>query len=103
MQYRRFSLKKLRHASRLLPEMRKDDYTVKEKPTLIEDMQGGPDCIVLKNLDTDSIRITGSVLSQSIASLLKVGLGQQWQIVLLVHVHYVALTLLWFVYLIWFF
>ncbi|KAI7995499.1 Sporulation protein RMD1 [Camellia lanceoleosa] len=56
-----------RHASGLLPEMRKDDYAVKEKPTLIEDMQGGPDYIVLKNLDTDSIRIIGSVLGQSIA------------------------------------
>ncbi|PSS28809.1 Sad1-interacting factor like [Actinidia chinensis var. chinensis] len=56
-----------RHASGLLPEMRKDDYAVKEKPLLIEDMQGGPDFIVLKNLDTDSIRIIGSVLGQSIA------------------------------------
>ncbi|KAF7124361.1 hypothetical protein RHSIM_Rhsim12G0133600 [Rhododendron simsii] len=73
-----------RHASGLLSEMRKDgfklicanfcvaflfppDYTVKEKPLLGEDMQGGPDYIVLKNLDTDSIRIIGSVLGQSIA------------------------------------
>ncbi|CAK9142377.1 unnamed protein product [Ilex paraguariensis] len=30
-------------------------------------MQGGPDFIVLKNLDIDSIRIIGSVLGQSIA------------------------------------
>lgn len=30
-------------------------------------MQGGPDYIVLKSLDTDSIRIIGSVLGQSIA------------------------------------
>lgn len=43
------------------------DYAVKEKPLLGEDMQGGPDYIVLKNLDTDSIRIIGSVLGQSIA------------------------------------
>ncbi|RYR58613.1 hypothetical protein Ahy_A05g024475 isoform C [Arachis hypogaea] len=56
-----------RHASTLLPEMRKDDYAVKEKPLLVEDMQGGPDYIVLKSLDTDGIRIIGSVLGQSIA------------------------------------
>ncbi|XP_052199598.1 protein RETARDED ROOT GROWTH, mitochondrial [Diospyros lotus] len=56
-----------RHASGLLPEMRKDDYAVKEMPLLVEDMQGGPDFIVLKNIDTDSIRIIGSVLGQSIA------------------------------------
>lgn len=30
-------------------------------------MQGGADYIVLKTLDTDSIRIIGSVLGQSIA------------------------------------
>lgn len=30
-------------------------------------MQGGADHIVLKNLDTDSIRIISSVLGQSIA------------------------------------
>jgi len=34
---------------------------------LVEDMQGGPDYIVLKSLDTDGIRIIGSVLGQSIA------------------------------------
>uniref|UniRef100_A0A2P2NYB7 Uncharacterized protein LOC8289157 isoform X2 n=1 Tax=Rhizophora mucronata TaxID=61149 RepID=A0A2P2NYB7_RHIMU len=56
-----------RHASGLLPEMRRDDYTIKEKPFLVEDMQGGPDYLVLKTLDTDSIRIIGSVLGQSIA------------------------------------
>ncbi|KAF8389770.1 hypothetical protein HHK36_024289 [Tetracentron sinense] len=56
-----------RHASGLLPEMRKDDYAVKEKPLLVEDMQGGPDYIILKYLDTDGIRIIGSVLGQSIA------------------------------------
>ncbi|KAL7091323.1 hypothetical protein ACP275_12G098300 [Erythranthe tilingii] len=55
------------HATGLLTEMRKDDYAIKEKPLLVEDMQGGPDYIVLKNLDTDSIRIIGSVLGQSIA------------------------------------
>lgn len=43
------------------------DYAVKEKPYLVEDMQGGPDYIVLKSLDTDSVRIIGSVLGQSIA------------------------------------
>ncbi|KAK3042361.1 hypothetical protein RJ639_002407 [Escallonia herrerae] len=56
-----------RHACGLLQEMRKDDYAVKEKPLLVEDMQGGSDYIVLKKLDTDSIRIIGSVLGQSIA------------------------------------
>lgn len=58
-----------RHASGLLPvpEMKKDDYTVKEKPTLVEEMQGGADFIVLRHLDTDGIRIIGSVLGQSIA------------------------------------
>lgn len=43
------------------------DYAVKEKPLLNEEMRGGPDYIVLKKLDTDSIRIIGSVLGQSIA------------------------------------
>uniref|UniRef100_M4FB43 DUF155 domain-containing protein n=1 Tax=Brassica campestris TaxID=3711 RepID=M4FB43_BRACM len=56
-----------RHASGLLTEIRKDDYAVKEKPLLNEEMRGGPDYIVLKTLDTDSIRIIGSVLGQSIA------------------------------------
>ncbi|KAL5759430.1 hypothetical protein ACOSP7_017955 [Xanthoceras sorbifolium] len=56
-----------RHASGLLPEMRRDDYAIKEKPLLVEDMQGGADHIVLKTLDTDSVRIIGSVLGQSIA------------------------------------
>ncbi|KAL9389146.1 hypothetical protein Peur_017751 [Populus x canadensis] len=56
-----------RHTSGLLSEMRKDDYAIKEKPLLDEDMQGGHDYIVLKTLDTDSIRIIGSVLGQSIA------------------------------------
>ncbi|KAF5745445.1 hypothetical protein HS088_TW07G01029 [Tripterygium wilfordii] len=56
-----------RHAFGLLPEMRKDDYAIKEKPLLVEDMQGGPDYIVLRALDIDGIRIIGSVLGQSIA------------------------------------
>ncbi|XP_012568298.1 protein RETARDED ROOT GROWTH, mitochondrial [Cicer arietinum] len=56
-----------RHASGLLSEMRKDDYAIREKPQLVEDMQGGPDYIVLKSLDTDGIRLIGSVLGQSIA------------------------------------
>lgn len=43
------------------------DYAVKEKPLLDEDMKGGPDYIVLKTLDTDGVRIIGSVLGQSIA------------------------------------
>ena len=43
------------------------DYMVREKPTLDEEMLGGADYIVLKKLDTDGIRIIGSVLGQSIA------------------------------------
>lgn len=43
------------------------DYAVKEKPLLVDDMQGGQDYIILKNLDIDSIRIIGNVLGQSIA------------------------------------
>lgn len=43
------------------------DYAVKEQPLLDGDMEGGPDYIVLKALDTDGIRIIGSVLGQSIA------------------------------------
>ncbi|XP_076947637.1 protein RETARDED ROOT GROWTH, mitochondrial-like [Bidens hawaiensis] len=59
-----------RHASGSVlkdSETRNDDYVVKENPLLTEDMQGGPDYIVLKNLDIDSIRIISSVLGQSIA------------------------------------
>ncbi|KAE8653713.1 hypothetical protein F3Y22_tig00117056pilonHSYRG00057 [Hibiscus syriacus] len=56
-----------KHFSGLLTEMRRDDYTIKEQPLLTKDMQGGPDYIVLKTLDTDSIRVIGSVLGQSIA------------------------------------
>ncbi|KAD3642268.1 hypothetical protein E3N88_31492 [Mikania micrantha] len=59
-----------RHASGSVlkdSETRNDDYVVKVKPLLTEDMQGGPDYIILKNLDTDSIRIISSVLGQSIA------------------------------------
>ncbi|KAI3941641.1 hypothetical protein MKX01_018231 [Papaver californicum] len=56
-----------RHASGLLQEMRKDDYAVKEKPELEEDMQGGPEHIFLKHLDADGIRVIGSVHGQSIA------------------------------------
>ncbi|KAL2904082.1 Sporulation protein RMD1 [Bienertia sinuspersici] len=56
-----------RHAFGLLSEMKKDDYMVRENPTLDEEMLGGADYIVLKHLDTDGIRIIGSVLGQSIA------------------------------------
>ncbi|XP_048564597.1 protein RETARDED ROOT GROWTH, mitochondrial-like [Triticum urartu] len=55
------------HASGWLPEMRKDDYAVVEKPFLTTWMKGGLDYIVLKYLDTDGIRIISSVLGQSIA------------------------------------
>ncbi|KAG8055302.1 hypothetical protein GUJ93_ZPchr0001g31557 [Zizania palustris] len=56
-----------RHASGWLPETRKDDYAVVEKPSLTTWMKGGLDYIVLKSLDTDGIRIISSVLGQSIA------------------------------------
>ncbi|KAI0519912.1 hypothetical protein KFK09_007373 [Dendrobium nobile] len=56
-----------KHASGLLPDMRKDDYAVVEKPTLDVWMQGGLDYIMLKNLSIDGIRTIGSVLGQSIA------------------------------------
>lgn len=56
-----------KHASALLPEMRKDEYEVREKPTLSTWMQGGLDFIMLQYLNTDGIRTIGSVLGQSIA------------------------------------
>ncbi|XP_068645045.1 protein RETARDED ROOT GROWTH, mitochondrial-like isoform X2 [Aristolochia californica] len=56
-----------KHASGLLPEMRKDDYAVVEKPSLDSWMQGGLDYIILRNLNIDGIRTIGSVLGQSIA------------------------------------
>ncbi|CAL9123784.1 unnamed protein product [Musa textilis] len=56
-----------KHASGLVPEMRKDDYAVVEKPSLEAWMEGGLDYITLKCLDIDGIRIIGSVLGQSIA------------------------------------
>ncbi|KAE8788772.1 hypothetical protein D1007_37135 [Hordeum vulgare] len=55
------------HASGWLPEMRKDDYAVVEKPSLTTWMKGGLDYIVLRSIDTDGIRIISSVLGQSIA------------------------------------
>ncbi|XP_052187459.1 protein RETARDED ROOT GROWTH-LIKE [Diospyros lotus] len=56
-----------KHASGLLPEMRKDEYEVREKPTLNTWMQGGLDYIMLQYLNIDGIRTIGSVLGQSIA------------------------------------
>ncbi|KFK25609.1 hypothetical protein AALP_AA8G136800 [Arabis alpina] len=56
-----------RHASGLLPEMRKDEYEVRENPTLNTWMQGGLDYIMLQFLNIDGIRTIGSVLGQSIA------------------------------------
>ncbi|KZV58635.1 hypothetical protein F511_21166 [Dorcoceras hygrometricum] len=56
-----------RHASGLLPEMRKDEYEVREKPSLNTWMQGGLDYIMLQYLNIDGIRTIGSVLGQSIA------------------------------------
>ncbi|KAK9061219.1 hypothetical protein SSX86_018399 [Deinandra increscens subsp. villosa] len=55
------------HASGSLPEMRKDEYEVKEKPTLNTWMEGGLDYIMLQYLNIDGIRTIGSVLGQSIA------------------------------------
>ncbi|GLT93181.1 hypothetical protein SLE2022_109830 [Rubroshorea leprosula] len=56
-----------KHASGLLPEMRKDEYEVREMPTLSTWMQGGLDYIMLQFLNIDGIRTIGSVLGQSIA------------------------------------
>ncbi|XAR72083.1 hypothetical protein NMG60_11018589 [Bertholletia excelsa] len=56
-----------KHASGLLPEMRKDEYEVREKPTLNTWMRGGLDYIMLQYLNIDGIRTIGSVLGQSIA------------------------------------
>ncbi|KAL4326025.1 hypothetical protein GQ457_11G009050 [Hibiscus cannabinus] len=56
-----------KHASGLLPEMRKDEYEVREMPTLNTWMQGGLDYIMLQFLNIDGIRTIGSVLGQSIA------------------------------------
>ncbi|KAL5563329.1 hypothetical protein UlMin_033076 [Ulmus minor] len=56
-----------RHASGLLPEMRKHDYAVKEKPPIANNMEGVVDYIVLKMLDIDGVYIIGSMLCQSIA------------------------------------
>ncbi|KAK1409514.1 hypothetical protein QVD17_36040 [Tagetes erecta] len=55
------------HTSGSLPEMRKDEYEVREKPTLDTWMQGGLDYIMLQYLNIDGIRTIGSVLGQSIA------------------------------------
>lgn len=43
------------------------EYAVKQNPSLGEDMQGGTDYIILRNLDIDGIRVIGRVLGQSIA------------------------------------
>ncbi|XP_061363556.1 protein RETARDED ROOT GROWTH-LIKE [Gastrolobium bilobum] len=56
-----------KHASGLLPEMRKDEYEVREKPALSTWMQSGLDYIMLQYLNIDGIRTIGSVLGQSIA------------------------------------
>ncbi|KAL8162172.1 hypothetical protein V2J09_013661 [Rumex salicifolius] len=56
-----------KHASSLLPEMRKDEYEVRENPALGSWMQAGLDHIMLQYLNVDSVRTIGSVLGQSIA------------------------------------
>ncbi|CAD5331590.1 unnamed protein product [Arabidopsis thaliana] len=56
-----------RHASGLLPEMRKDEYEVRENPNLDTWMEVGRDFIRLQFLNTDGIRTIGCVLGQSIA------------------------------------
>ncbi|XP_023549259.1 uncharacterized protein LOC111807669 [Cucurbita pepo subsp. pepo] len=56
-----------KHASGLLPEMRKDEYEVREMPALDTWMEGGLDYIMLQYLNIDGIRTIGSVLGQSIA------------------------------------
>ncbi|KAK4768893.1 hypothetical protein SAY86_027043 [Trapa natans] len=47
--------------------MRKDEYEVREKPTLNTWMLVGLDYIMLQYLNIDGIRTIGSVLGQSIA------------------------------------
>ncbi|KAJ0972990.1 hypothetical protein J5N97_020949 [Dioscorea zingiberensis] len=56
-----------KYASGLLPEIKKDDYVVVEKPTLETWVHCGLDSIMLKNLSMDGIGTIGSVLGQSIA------------------------------------
>ncbi|XP_010419956.1 PREDICTED: uncharacterized protein LOC104705617 [Camelina sativa] len=56
-----------RHAYGLLPEMRKDEYEVREDPNLNKWMEGGLDVIMLQFLNIDGIRTIGSVLGLSIA------------------------------------
>ncbi|KAJ0988360.1 hypothetical protein J5N97_006716 [Dioscorea zingiberensis] len=56
-----------KHASSFLPEIKKDDYVVAEKPTLDAWVQGGIDSILPKNLSIDGIGTIGSVLGQRIA------------------------------------
>lgn len=55
------------HASGSAGETRKDEYEVKEKPTMDTWMEGGLDYIMLQYLNIDGIRTIGSVLGQSIA------------------------------------
>ncbi|CDP04314.1 unnamed protein product [Coffea canephora] len=56
-----------KHASGMLPDMKRDEYEVREKPALNTWMQGGLDYIMLQYLNIDGIRTIGSVLGQSIA------------------------------------
>ncbi|XP_074305482.1 protein RETARDED ROOT GROWTH-LIKE-like [Silene latifolia] len=56
-----------KHSAALLPERRKDEFEVIEKPTLSTWMQPGLDHIMLQYLNIDGIRTIGSVLGQSIA------------------------------------
>uniref|UniRef100_A0A2N9E2Y6 DUF155 domain-containing protein n=1 Tax=Fagus sylvatica TaxID=28930 RepID=A0A2N9E2Y6_FAGSY len=45
-----------KHASGLLPEMRKDEYELREKPSLSTWMEGGLDYIMLQYVNIDGIR-----------------------------------------------
>ncbi|KAI3857148.1 hypothetical protein MKW98_010562 [Papaver atlanticum] len=65
-----------KHASGVLPEMRKDEmsfrkncikYEVKENSNLPKWMQGGSGHVMLQHLDNDGIRMISFVLSQRIA------------------------------------
>ncbi|EOA20790.1 hypothetical protein CARUB_v10001126mg [Capsella rubella] len=56
-----------RHAYCLLPEMKIDEYEVREDLNLETWMEPGPDFIMLQFLNSDGIRTIGSVLGLSIA------------------------------------
>lgn len=55
------------HCSEQCQEAKKDDFDIIIRPTLEGWCQGGHDKVLLKKLNTDNIRIVGSILGQSVA------------------------------------